>query len=112
MGDAVSEYQIESIWLEFECWPGPYDEYDANSDVQFRLSDGTEWIATFFTYRNISTICERNKVTDNCLGGLYFCATDMILIERLNRESVLLVIEQMMKDDEISAFCTQVRDNQ
>ena len=107
----MSDYDVESIWLEFESWAKPYDEYDANSDVQFKLSDGTEWIATFFTYQNILSINEKNKATGECLSGLYFCATDMILIEKLNRESVLLVIEQMLEDDEISTYCSRVRDN-
>ena len=99
---------VDSIWLEFENWETPHDENDCNSDVGFQLSDGTEWIASFFTYQNIMSLHRKNKETGECLGGLYFCATDMILIEKMDRESILKVIEQMIINNEIEVYCQKI----
>ena len=104
----MSECRVEHIWLEFENLVTPHNELDSNSDVKFKLSDGTEWVSTFFTYQNIQSLYRKNKETGECLDGLYFCATDMILIEKLNRDSVLKVIEQMVKDDAIKTYCTKL----
>jgi len=102
---------IESIWFEFENWDAPHNENDANSDVKFKLSDGTEWFVSFFTYQNILSLSKKNKETGECLDGLYFCATDMILIEKLNRASVLTVLEQIIKNDEIRVYCTKLNNH-
>ena len=107
----MNKCKIESIWFEFESRIAPHNECDTNSDVTFKLSDGTEWLATFFTYQNISSLYRKNKETGECLNGLYFCATDMILIEKLNRESVLKVLEQMIKNDEVETFCSKLENH-
>ena len=41
--------EIKNIWFEFDVREDGYDENDENADVQFELSDGTKWCATFFT---------------------------------------------------------------
>jgi len=103
----MSECKIDSVWLEFELW-ATHDEDDDNSDVIFKLSDGTEWFATFFTYQNILSLHRKNKTTGECLNGLYFCATDMILIEKLNHETVWKVLNQMLMDNEIQTYCSMI----
>ena len=102
------ESKITSIWFEADVWAEPYDENDSNMDVIFTLGNGTKWVATFFTYQNILSLSRKNKVTGECLNGLYFCATDMILIERLNKEDIQRVLNEMIKEDEISLYCTQL----
>ena len=104
----MSELKIESIWCEFENWAEVHNENDDNSDVIFKLNDGTEWIVSFFTVQNIINLCNKNKKTGECLNGLYFCSTDMIIIEKLNRELILKVIEDLIKEDKIELFCSIV----
>ncbi|WEG12247.1 hypothetical protein PU629_19335 [Pullulanibacillus sp. KACC 23026] len=48
------------IWIEAEHWEEQNrNEEDGNTDVKVNFEDGTEWIATFFTYRNILTLSEK-----------------------------------------------------
>jgi len=54
---------IKSIWIEAEEWENGWNEENSNTDVSFELSDGTEWGATFFTYKNILSLAEKNKKT-------------------------------------------------
>jgi len=102
------ERKIESVWFEFEEWSEPHNENDDNSDVIFNLSDGTKWVASFFTIQNIISLFRKNKETGECLKGLYFCSTDMIIIETLNRESILKTIENMIKENIIESYCSKV----
>ena len=104
----MTECKIESIWFEFGEWSAPYNEDDANSDVIFKLSDGTKWVASFFTYQNLLSLSKKNKKTGEYLNGLYFCSTDMIFIEKLNPESILKVLEHMLKNKEISIYCSKI----
>lgn len=61
--------------------------------------------ATFFTYKNIQTLKKKNRVTGERLGGTYFCATGMILIDRLDREDIRRVLEELDACGEIGVFC-------
>ena len=104
----MEKYKITSIWFESDNWAEPYDENDDNMDVIFTLSDRTKWVASFFTYQNILSLNRKNKTTGECLNGLYFCATDMILIEKLTKDNIQKVLNEMIKEDEISTYCTQL----
>lgn len=59
---------------------------------------------TFFTYQNIETLRAKNESNGECLSGKYFCATDMILISEIKKETILEVIEDMISRDEIPLF--------
>lgn len=96
---------VESIWIEAEEWEFGWDPLDDNSDVKVVLSDGSSWVATFCTYRNIATLRSKNVETGECLGGVYFWATDLILIDELTRERIAAVVEDLIANGEFeSAF--------
>lgn len=99
---------IKSIWYEFDNWSGPLDELDNNSDVIFELEDGSKWSASFFTYPNIKTLQKKNQTTEECLSGCYFCATDMILISDLRKETILNVIQHLLLRNEVELYCTKL----
>ena len=111
MGSYMEKTQITSIWYESDEWAEPYDENDSNMDVIFALSDGTKWIVTFFTYQNILSLSRKNKTTGECLKGLYFCATDMVLIETLTKDNVVNVLNEMIRENEISTYCTPLEND-
>lgn len=93
--------RIEQVWLEAEDWePGEWIPADCNSDVGVTLSDGTTWIATFFTYQNIETLRKANAESGDCLGGAYFWATDIVLIDELTRERVTEVVNHLIAEGE------------
>nr|WP_199001327.1 hypothetical protein [Flavobacterium sp. ASV13] len=51
-----------------------------------------------------------NKQTGECLNGKYFWASDMILIDKINRESVLSVIDEMIKSGEFYTAFKRITD--
>ena len=93
-----------SIWIEAEQWADGWDPEDANSDVIVTFDDGARWAATFFSYKNILSLAEKNRDTGECLGGKYFCATDMILIDEVSRSRIEEVVHEMIKQQEFETF--------
>ncbi len=62
--------QITDIWIEAEQWAeGEWDLEDDNSDVIVTIENGEKWVASFFTYRNIQTLREKNKASGECMSG-------------------------------------------
>jgi hypothetical protein len=89
------------IWIEAEQWaPGEWEPSDCNSDVMVSFERDGEWVATFFTYKNLSTLVKKNESTGECLNGKYFWATDMILVDELSRERVEEVVSHLISEGE------------
>ncbi len=99
---------IKKIWYEFLETQSLVDCSDCNSDVIFELSDGSKWVATFFTYKNIETLRKKNQLSGECLNGTYFCATDMILISEMSDKIIKAVLDEMLSHDEIEIYCTKI----
>lgn len=99
---------IKKIWYEFLMWENTFDPSDCNSDVIFELDDGSKWAATFFTYKNIETLREKNQSTGECLHGTYFCATDMVLISEISVETIKAVLQEMLLSGSIGIYCSKI----
>lgn len=99
---------IKKIWIEILDTQDSIDYYDCNSDVVFELSDNSKWVATFFTYKNIETLRKKNQLTGECLNGIYFCATDMVLISEISETVVKSVLQEMLAHDEIKTYCRRL----
>lgn len=93
-----------SLWIEAEQWADGWNPDDANSDVIVRFYNGERWAATFFSYKNILSLAEKNRDTGECLGGKYFCATDMILVDEISRPRLEEVVGDMIEQDEFKTF--------
>jgi hypothetical protein len=94
---------IKNIWIGTEekgVVQGGKSELNDNSDVIVTFENGDKYVATFFTYENIKWLKQKNQETGECLNGKYFFATDLILIDKLNREEVLKVINHLINQDE------------
>jgi hypothetical protein len=71
--------QKYSIWIEAEVWaPDQWTPADDNSDVIVTFENGERWAATFFSYQNILSLAEKNRLTGECLNGKYLVATDRL----------------------------------
>ena len=79
----------------------PLNEDDDNVDVQVTLDDGSYYTATFFTLVNINRLFDKNKQTGECGFGLYFFSSDMIIVEKLNPETVERVVSELMDEGEM-----------
>lgn len=104
----MAKQSIKNIWYEFLAAEDFFNRFDDSSDVIFELDDGSKWAVTFFTYKNIETIRKKNQLTGECLGGTYFCATDMVLISELSEDTIKKVLQEMLASDEISTFCSRL----
>jgi hypothetical protein len=95
--------KIKSVWIGTEE-KGPIVkgtlENNDNSDVIVTFENGEKYIATFFTYENIEWLRQKNKETGECLGGKYFYAIDLILIDKLNRIEIMYVINHLIDQNE------------
>jgi hypothetical protein len=99
------EHQNYYIWIEAEQWaPGEWNPVDCNSDVIISFEKGAEWVATFFSYANISTLVEKNRVNGECLGGKYFWASDMILVDEISRERIEEVVKHLIEAQEFECI--------
>lgn len=93
---------IKTIWIESEDKApisGGQSYTDDNSDVIVTFSDDKKYVATFFTYDNVKTLTEKNKRTGELLSGTYFWASDMILVDRIDRETIEIVIDDLIKEN-------------
>lgn len=102
--------KIKSIWYEFDEWKmtDTFNREDSNTDVIFELDNDSKWVVSFFTYKNIKTLQEKNKSTGEHLNGTYFCSTDMVLISFISKELILEVINEMISRNELELYCTRL----
>lgn len=85
------------IWIEAEHWSqGEWNIYDGNTDAIVTFEDGSRWVASFFTYKNIQTLAEKNQQTGECLQGKYFWGSDMVLVDECSRNRIEEVIEHLI----------------
>ncbi len=104
---------IKSVWIGSEekgAIQGKKAELNDNSDVIVTFENEEKYIATFFTYKNIEWLKKKNEETGECLNGKYFFATDLILIDRLNREEILKVINDLINQEEFTTAFEKINE--
>lgn len=103
---------IIDIWIESEEKGSIIngDKYDNdNTDVIVTLDDKCRYIATFFTYKNIENIRNKNKKTGECNSGKYFWASDMIIVEKTDRLTIEETIEFLISSDEFKQVFRKIK---
>ncbi|WCN37017.1 hypothetical protein [Aneurinibacillus uraniidurans] len=105
------EGKCYSIWIEAEQWAeGEWNIYDGNTDVIVTYQDGSRWIASFFTYRNIQTLTEKNRNTGECLRGGYFWASDMVLVDECSRNRIEEIVNHLIEEKEFELIFNKCDD--
>ncbi len=84
------------------------DPNNDNVDIEVHFDSGERHLATFFTLENIYSLFQGNKTTKECKSGLYFWASDMIIVERLTEETIRETIEDLISNDEMKHALTKV----
>ena len=64
----------------------------------------TTRVATFFSYQNILSLANKNRVAGECLGGKYFVATDMILVAEVTRQCIEEVVADMIERNDFETY--------
>jgi hypothetical protein len=75
---------------------------DDNVDVFVYFSDGRKFVATFFTLQNLKSIMTKDEGTGECAGGLYFWASDMIVVQKLDRDTIHKAVADLVKTGEFA----------
>ena len=93
--------KVESIWISLAAkgFIAPEEALDQNTDVVVTLATGARYVATFFTYQNIVTLTHKNSLTGEWLGGRYFWATDMLLVDKIDPVLIRRVIDDLISSD-------------
>ena len=100
---------IKEIWIEAEnCETVHWTPIDDNTDVVVTFEDGRKHIATFFTYKNIQTLIDKNKRTGECLNGKYFWASDMILVDECSRNNIEKLIFHLIEEEEFHVIFKEI----
>lgn len=81
---------------------------DDNIDVEVLLDNGERYTAAFFTLKNIASILERYKNSGECLSGLYFWASNLIIIDNLHKETIREAIDDLVKNGEFFSSFSRV----
>ena len=101
----MSKSQNYTIWIEAEQWSEDQWNYDdSNTDVLVIWEDKSRWVASFFSYKNIQTLTEKNRKTGECQGGSYFWSSNMILIENTSRKHIEDVVAGLIQKDQFEGI--------
>jgi hypothetical protein len=104
--------KIKDIWIEAEQWAeGELDPFNDNSDVIVTFEDDSRWVATFVTFKNITTLTEKNRKTGECLSGSYLWASDMILIDAIDQDKIKTVINDLITSGEFENAFSKCSEN-
>ena len=107
---------IVNIWIESEITApilGGTLETNDNSDVTVRFENGTMYVATFYAYKNIDYLRQKNQKTGENLNEKYLCCTsDMIIVEKINRAEIEAVINHLIQEGEFEYSFDKVEDDE
>ncbi len=85
------------------------DVFDGNEDIFVNFTNGDRYVATFFTYKNVESLRQKNQKTGEELSGKYFWASDMILINDLRTETIKNVIDDLIKDYSFKSVFSEIK---
>ena len=88
----------------------PLNSDNDNIDVQVTFPNGERFSAVFFTIRNIEALMKRYKKTGECAGGLYFWASDLIIVESLTEKTICKTIDHLLAEDEFGYIFSKNED--
>lgn len=94
--------KIADIWIESEIKGtilGGQLYTNDNSDVIVTFNNGEKYVATFFTYENIEHLRKKNRETGECNSGSYFWASNMIIVDRIDKDTITTTIEDLINTE-------------
>lgn len=101
---------IKEIYIAAEQWAkGEWNYADDNTDVIITTKKGKRYVASFFTYKNVESLTEKNKKTGEWFGGKFFWASDMVLIDNCSRKSIEEVIQHLNEENEILEIFNEIK---
>ena len=94
---------VQKIFITSEHQKDDQSHPDSgNTDVIIVLEDGAKYTASFFTYDYIEHIRNMNMMTGEYLGGKYYWAKNMVLVEECSPEIIKPVVMEIIEEGEFS----------
>jgi hypothetical protein len=81
----------------------PLDPDNDNVDVEVTFQNGESFSAVFFTLQNIETLMKHYKKTGECADGLYFWASDMVIVQHLSEKTIYETIDKLLVEGEFES---------
>ena len=82
----------------------PLDPDNDNVDVQVTFPNGDNFSATLFTLQNIDTLMQRYTKIGECAAGLYFWASNMIIVQKLTEQTICEAIDDLLAGAEFTSI--------
>ena len=82
----------------------PLDPDNDNVDVQVTFPNGESFSAVFFTLQNIDTLMKKYKKTGECADGLYFWASNMMIVQKLTEQTICETIGNLLAEEEFESI--------
>ena len=81
----------------------PLDPDNDNVDVQVTFPNGENFSAVFFTLQNIDALMKHYKKTGECANGLYFWASNMMIVQELTEQIICETIDNLLAEEEFES---------
>lgn len=92
-------YKIKNIHLSIEKIGLPAIDYASDStDVIVELIQGDVYVASFFTYKYLEIIRQKNKKEGEFLNGKYFWAEGMVIVEDCSLRTIKRIVRHLMDE--------------
>ncbi len=90
----------------------PLDSNNDNVDVEVTFPNGESYSAIFFTLQNIETLMKRYQKTEECADGLYFWASDMVIVQQISEKTICATIDKLLAEDEFESVFPKIKNLQ
>jgi hypothetical protein len=79
-------------------------------DVHVQLHDGRRFTGLFGTLADVKATMGRHRESGETLGGRYFWAAELVLVDRANTETIVAVVEDMARSGELETHLLEYHD--
>ncbi|WP_155839583.1 hypothetical protein [Aquimarina latercula] len=104
------DYKRENSIFKIKYRLDPEQDIDnCNTDIFVTIVKTQKvYLATFYTYKNITSLVEKFKKSGECLSGYYFWDEDMCLIDDMSIDTLDKVIFEIIENEEFFSIFSLV----
>ncbi len=99
---------IQKISLTAEGRDDILDYKNLNTDVIVRFDSGEEYVATFFSFKNLEGMIEEHKNSKEYFSEEYYKLLNMVLVNDFNNRNLLSVIEHMIVEGDFQVVFRKI----
>ena len=93
-------YTAEPHWFSSK----PFDPDNDVVDIKLTTQEGKELYAPFIARNYLNGLFEKNERTGECASGTYFAMRGMVMVKRIDEDSIKKTIEDMIENLEVEDY--------